>query len=93
PPEMVAISEAIHEGAMVFLKREYSILLIFIAIVFGLLYGFLPDERTAFAFLAGAACSIVAGFTGMKAATRANVRTAQAANQRGQGAALTMASI
>ena len=40
--------------------------------------------------MAIAACSIAAGFTGMKAATHANVRTAQAANQRGQGPALMM---
>jgi K(+)-stimulated pyrophosphate-energized sodium pump len=88
--EMVEISDLIHEGAMAFLKREYSILLIFVAIVFVALW-FGVDDRTAIAFLAGAACSIVAGFFGMKAATRANVRTAQAANQQGQGPALMMA--
>ncbi len=89
--QMVDISEAIHEGAMAFLKREYSILLIFIAIVFVLLFVVLEDPRTSYAFLVGAACSILAGFTGMKAATRANVRTAQAANQEGQGPALNLA--
>ena len=83
PEEMVEIADAIHEGAMAFLKREYSILLIFVIIVFALLYMGV-GERTAWAFLAGAACSIVAGFSGMKAATRANVRTTQAANTKGQ---------
>ncbi|SVB43138.1 uncharacterized protein METZ01_LOCUS195992, partial [marine metagenome] len=89
-PEIQEISDAIHEGAMAFLKREYSILLIFIAVVFVALW-LGVDERTALAFLAGAACSIVAGFSGMKAATRANGRTAQAASQHGQGAALSLA--
>ncbi|MGB1716736.1 MAG: sodium/proton-translocating pyrophosphatase, partial [Candidatus Latescibacterota bacterium] len=88
--EMAAISEAIHEGAMAFLKREYTILLVFVIAVFALLFAFIGDQ-TAYAFLAGAACSIAAGFTGMKAATHANVRTAQAANQQGQGPALMMA--
>ena len=89
-PGIQEISDAIHEGAMAFLKREYSILLIFIAVVFVALW-LGVDERTALAFLAGAACSIVAGFSGMKAATRANGRTAQAASQHGQGAALSLA--
>jgi len=88
--EMAAISEAIHEGAMAFLKREYTILLVFVIAVFALLFAFI-GAQTAYAFLAGAACSIAAGFTGMKAATHANVRTAQAANQQGQGPALMMA--
>ncbi len=89
-PEMVEISEAIHEGAMAFLKREYTILAGFIVIVFVLLFVFLKDY-TAYAFLAGAVCSILAGYTGMKAACHANVRTAQAANQHGQGPALNIA--
>ena len=87
---MTDIADAIHDGAMAFLKREYSILLIFIAVVFVLLYIGIGGS-TALAFLGGAACSIVAGFSGMKAATRANVRTAQAANVKGQGEALSMA--
>lgn len=89
-PLMAEISEAIHEGAMAFLKREYTILLVFVIIVFALLFAFV-GQNTAYAFLCGAFCSIVAGFTGMKAATHANVRTAQAANQQGQGPALMMA--
>ena len=89
-PEMVEISEAIHEGAMTFLKREYTILAGFIVIVFVLLFAFV-GAHTAYAFLAGAVCSILAGYTGMKAACHANVRTAQAANQHGQGPALNIA--
>ena len=88
--EMVEISEAIHEGAMTFLKREYTILAGFIVIVFVLLFAFV-GAHTAYAFLAGAVCSILAGYTGMKAACHANVRTAQAANQHGQGPALNIA--
>ncbi|HCL27455.1 MAG TPA: sodium-translocating pyrophosphatase, partial [Candidatus Latescibacteria bacterium] len=88
--KMVEISDLIHEGAMAFLKREYTILLVFVAVVFVALWAGVSD-RTAVAFLAGAGCSIIAGFSGMKAATRANVRTAQAANQKGQGPALMMA--
>ena len=87
---MIEIAASVHEGAMAFLRREYSILLIFIVIVFTLLYTGV-SERTAYAFLTGAACSIAAGFAGMKAATRANVRTANAASEQGQGPALSMA--
>ena len=88
--EMVEIADAIHEGAMTFLKREYSILFVFVVILFAVLF-VAVDQRTAVAFLAGAACSIAAGLSGMKAATRANVRTTQAANSSGQGPALSMA--
>ena len=87
---MKDIAASVHEGAMAFLRREYSILLIFIIVVFALLYVGI-NERTAYAFLTGAACSIAAGFAGMKAATRANVRTANAASEKGQGPALSMA--
>ena len=89
-PEMVEISDDIHDGAMAFLKREYSILLLFVAVVFVALW-LGVGARTAVAFLAGAGSSILAGFSGMKAATRANVRTTQAANRAGQGPALSMA--
>ena len=90
-PLMIEIADAIHEGAMAFLKREYSILLVFVAVVFALLLWGVEPRGTAFAFLAGAAASILAGYFGMKAATRANVRTAQAATTKGQGPALNMA--
>ena len=88
--QMIELAEAIHDGAMAFLKREYSMLLVFIAAVFILLFISI-GQNTALAFLAGAFCSILAGYSGMKSATRANVRTAQAANEKGQGAALSMA--
>ncbi len=88
--KMKAISELIHEGAMVFLKAEYKILSIFVVIVAVLIF-FLISHETAYAFLGGAGCSMFAGFFGMKAATRANVRTSAAANQEGMGAALMIA--
>ncbi len=87
---MREISGVIHDGAMVFLKREYSILLIFIIVVFALL-AWKIQLNTALAFLGGAACSMLAGFIGMKAATRANVRTCAAAKDTGQSAALSIA--
>jgi K(+)-stimulated pyrophosphate-energized sodium pump len=87
---MREIAGAIHEGAMVFLRREYSILLGFIALVFVLLAWGL-GVRTGIAFLCGAFCSMAAGFLGMNAATRANVRTSEAARSAGQATALGMA--
>lgn len=84
---MREIASQIHLGAMTFLKREYSVLVFFILIVFGLLVNFL-SWRTAIAFAGGALCSILAGFFGMSAATRANVRTAEAARSHGQSKAL-----
>jgi K(+)-stimulated pyrophosphate-energized sodium pump len=89
-PSMREVSEDIHRGAMVFLKREYSILALFIVVVGSLLWIFIAWQ-TAVAFLGGALCSMFAGFFGMKAATRANVRTAQAARDHGQSRALSMA--
>ncbi len=88
--KMQEIAEAIHEGAMVFLQSEYKILAIFIAVVFLLLFWKIAPF-TAWAFLAGACCSMLAGFFGMKAATRANVRTSEAAKESGMGKALYMA--
>ena len=89
-PLMREIATAIHEGAMVFLRREYQILGVFVLVVFALL-GLFINGATAIAFLSGAACSMLAGLFGMEAATRANVRTAQAANQYGQSRALMLA--
>jgi len=89
---MVDISNTIHDGAMVFLKREYSILAIFIVAVAILIALFLPyGPQTAGAFVFGSLFSIMAGFFGMKAATRANVRTAEAARSKGEGDALFVA--
>ncbi len=88
--KMKIISDLIHDGAMVFLKSEYSILSVFVLLVAALIF-FAIEHETAYAFLAGALCSMSAGFFGMKAATRANVRTSSAANKDGMGAALTVA--
>ncbi len=88
--KMKEIAEMIHEGAMTFLKREYLILGVFIAIVFILLFVFIA-VKTAIAFIVGALCSMLAGFIGMQGATKANVRTSAAANQKGQDAALQVA--
>ena len=87
---MREIADQIHEGAMVFLRREYQILAIFVVIVAGLL-GFSINPQTAFAFIGGAICSILAGRFGMGAATKANVRTANAAKEQGQSEALLVA--
>ncbi|QKT03749.1 sodium-translocating pyrophosphatase [Ectothiorhodospiraceae bacterium 2226] len=84
------IAQAIHLGAMVFLRREYSMLALFVAVVFALLWVFL-DGASAMAFLAGAGASGLAGYAGMYAATQANVRTTVAAHTRGSAAALTVA--
>ncbi|HXF06669.1 MAG TPA: sodium-translocating pyrophosphatase [Blastocatellia bacterium] len=89
---MIEISNAIHEGAMVFLKREYKILALFIvAVAVALSIGLPEGNKTALSFIGGALCSLLAGFFGMKAATRANVRTAEAARRHGQRAALMVA--
>jgi len=85
--KMKEISEAIHAGAMAFLRREYQVLAIFIVVVFFLIFAGM-NIQTALAFLGGAICSMTCGFIGMKAATRANVRTAEAARQSGQAKAL-----
>lgn len=87
---MRRISDAIHDGAMVFLRREYGILSIFVVVVFLLLWWSL-SAGTGMAFLAGAVLSMIAGFFGLKAATRANVRTTQAASVSGIGDALNVA--
>jgi len=85
--KMHEISDDIHAGAMAFLGREYRVLAIFIAAVFVLvLIGM--GYQTAFAFVGGALCSMTCGFIGMKAATRANVRTSEAARAHGQAKAL-----
>ncbi len=85
------IAEQIELGSMAFLRREYTVLAIFVAVVATLLLFALPGIWTAVAFLFGAASSMLAGFIGMKAATKANVRTSEAARASGQGLALRMA--
>ncbi len=90
-PIVADITQQIQNGAMAFLNAEYRYLAIFIAVVAALLYVFLDTGwETAVAFLAGAAASVVAGFSGMRAATSANGRTAMAAAEGGQSAALAV---
>jgi K(+)-stimulated pyrophosphate-energized sodium pump len=84
---MKEISEDIYNGAMAFLGREYRVLAIFIVLVFGVI-AMGMNFQTALAFLGGALCSMTCGFIGMKAATRANVRTTEAARASGQAKAL-----
>ena len=79
----------IHSGAMAFLKKEYFVLLFFIVVVF-ILLGLSIHWRTAIAFVTGAFCSMLAGFSGMSAATKGNSRTANAANKFGQAKALNI---
>jgi len=88
--KMVEIGEAIHEGAMVFLKAEYIRIAIFVVVVFCLLFLFIAPN-TAYAFLFGALSSMLAGFIGMQAATKANVRTSEAAREHGAEKALQVA--
>ncbi len=87
---MQEIATAIAEGADAFLKSEYKILAIFIAVLFALIAIFI-DIGTAVCFVLGALCSILAGFFGMKVATKANVRTANAAMEHGMNRALSIA--
>ncbi len=88
---MRKLAGQIHDGAMVFLKREYKILAIFVVVVF-ILLSVAISPKTGAAFIVGAICSVLAGFFGMNAATKANVRTAAAANSGGgQAGALSMA--
>ncbi len=85
--KMHEISDDIHAGAMAFLGREYRVLAIFIVLVFALI-AISMNLQTALAFVGGAICSMTCGFIGMKAATRANVRTSEAARAHGQAKAL-----
>ena len=87
---MQEIASAIAEGANAFLMSEYKILAIFIAVLFALIAVFI-NIGTAVCFLIGALFSIAAGFCGMKVATRANVRTANAAMESGMNKALSIA--
>ena len=87
---MKEIAAAIHEGAQAFLMSEYKILVIFIVVVF-VAVGFAISWATAICFIIGAFFSIIAGYCGMNVATRANVRTANAAKEKGMSAALPIA--
>ena len=84
------ISNKIHLGAMTFIKREYSILFMFVAIVAILIFFSNLGPNTMYAFLLGAFCSALAGFFGMYTATKANSRTTQAAHINGLSDALNI---
>ena len=84
------IADEIHLGAMVFMASEYKRLAIFCLICIIALYASLGAD-TAISFTLGALCSGVAGYIGMYSATKANVRTAVAANTKGAAAALNVA--
>ncbi len=85
------IGDQIHLGAMVFMKREYKMLSIFALVLLVAIFVSPLGLNTAIAFLAGAVSSALAGYLGMYAATKANVRTAVAAHNHGQGLALSIA--
>jgi K(+)-stimulated pyrophosphate-energized sodium pump len=85
-----AIADAIYEGAMAFLKEEYRIIFIVVAICAALLAKFM-SVIAAGVFVVGALFSMTAGFIGMRAATDANVRTTMAARDSGEHAAFLMA--
>ncbi|HIO94402.1 MAG TPA: sodium-translocating pyrophosphatase [Candidatus Poseidoniales archaeon] len=86
-PKVADITQQIQDGAMAFLKAEYRYLSVFIVVVAALLL-WNNGQQTALAFLAGATASVIAGFSGMRAATSANGRTAMAAAESGQAKAL-----
>ena len=87
---MKEISSYIHEGAMAFLTREYKSLLIF-AVVLCAILAVGINWQTAVCFVVGAVFSALAGFFGMTVATKANVRTANAAKESGMNKALNVA--
>jgi K(+)-stimulated pyrophosphate-energized sodium pump len=85
------IGDQIHLGAMVFMQREYKMLAMFAAVLLLGIFVSPLGVDTAIAFTAGALSSATAGFLGMFAATKANVRTAVAAHNHGQAEALNIA--
>jgi K(+)-stimulated pyrophosphate-energized sodium pump len=91
---MARIAKNISDGAMAFLKAEYKVLSIFVVVVAAILAwsGNTPESSplVAFSFVLGAICSALAGFIGMRVATKANVRTTNAA-RTGLGKALEVA--
>jgi len=87
---MKEISSYIHDGAMAFLRREYKTLVIFAAVLF-VIISIGINWQTGVSFLVGAFFSALAGFIGMQVATKANVRTANAAKESGMNRALSVA--
>lgn len=89
--KMKEIASAISEGARAFLTAEYKILIVFVIVLF-LLIGFgIGNWVTAVCFVVGALFSTLAGYFGMNVATKANVRTANAARESGMNKALSIA--
>lgn len=89
--KMKEIASAISEGAQAFLAAEYKILIFFVAILFVLIGVGVGSWITAICFVVGALFSTLAGYFGMTVATRANVRTANAAKEKGMNQALSIA--
>jgi K(+)-stimulated pyrophosphate-energized sodium pump len=89
---MQEIAQAIRDGSMAFLRREYRAIAVFVVLLAGVVFAVLPTLRPwgSISLVLGAVFSGIAGFVGMRIATAANVRTAQAARQ-GAGAALPLA--
>ena len=87
--KVAGITQEIQDGAMAFLFAEYKVLSIFVVVV-GLTLALLNDIETAMAFFAGAIASVIAGFSGMRAATSANGRTTMAAKNDGKAGALAV---
>ena len=83
---MARIARLIREGSMAFLVREYKVLAVYAAVVFAALSAML-SVQAGLSFLSGAFLSLLAGFFGMKAATFANARTAEAARDKDKGKA------
>lgn len=88
---MKEIAQAIEEGARAFLTAEYKILIIFVAVLFVLIGLGIGNWLTAVCFIIGAVFSTIAGYCGMNVATKANVRTANAARTGGMNQALSIA--
>ena len=89
--KVISIGNQIHIGAMAFMRREYTIMFLFL-VVLAVLIGFSAlGLNTMYAFLLGAFCSAFAGYIGMYTATKANTRTTTAAHESGASAALKTA--
>ncbi len=88
---MKEIAGSISEGARAFLTAEYKILILFVAVLFVLIGVGIGNWITAVCFVVGALFSTLAGYFGMTVATKANVRTANAAKESGMNKALSIA--
>ncbi|WP_286153521.1 sodium-translocating pyrophosphatase, partial [Sporofaciens musculi] len=88
---MREIAASISEGAQAFLTAEYKILIFFVVVLFVLIGVGIGNWITAVCFVVGAVFSTLAGYFGMSVATKANVRTANAAKESGMNRALSIA--